>query len=65
MLELIKEEIQDEGKFVVENETVEMSTGETMSLGDLDNVELQFISVTYTLIDVINPFLHTLPPNLY
>jgi ribonuclease J len=58
-LELVKEEIQDEGKFVVENDLVEMDAGETMSVGDSGNVELEFVDVTHSIIDAINPVLHT------
>ncbi|MFQ3293287.1 MAG: ribonuclease J [Natrialbaceae archaeon] len=56
-LELVKEEIQDEGKFAVQNDLVKMDAGETMTIGD--GVELEFVNVTHSIIDAINPVLHT------
>jgi len=56
-LELVKEEIHDESKFLVENELVEMETGGTMPIGD--RCELEFVNVTHSIIDAINPVLHT------
>jgi ribonuclease J len=56
-LELVREEIQDEGKFSVENELVAMEAGETMPIGE--RCELEFVNVTHSIIDAINPVLHT------
>ncbi|NHN49399.1 RNase J family beta-CASP ribonuclease [Halostella sp. JP-L12] len=56
-LELVKEEIQDESKFEMENELVAMEAGETMSIGE--RCELEFVNVTHSIIDAINPVLHT------
>ena len=56
-LALVKEEIQDEDKFSVQNDLVEMEAGETMSIGD--ECELEFVNVTHSIIDAINPVLHT------
>ncbi|MFC6730002.1 MBL fold metallo-hydrolase, partial [Natronoarchaeum mannanilyticum] len=56
-LELVKEEIQDEGKFDVQNDLVEMEPGETMGIGE--RCELEFVNVTHSIIDAINPVLHT------
>ncbi|UPV76252.1 ribonuclease J [Halorussus limi] len=56
-LELVREEIQDEGKFNVENDLVEMDAGETMGIGE--HCELEFVNVTHSIIDAINPVLHT------
>ncbi|WP_135364271.1 RNase J family beta-CASP ribonuclease [Halosimplex halophilum] len=56
-LALVKEEIDDEGKFQVDNDLVEMEAGETMSIGD--ETELEFVNVTHSTIDAINPVLHT------
>ncbi|MFT4889463.1 MAG: ribonuclease J [Halobacteriales archaeon] len=56
-LELVKEEIHDEGKFAVQNDLVKMDAGETMTIGD--RVELEFVNVTHSIIDAINPVLHT------
>jgi len=56
-LELVTEEIQDEGKFSVDNELVEMDAGETMSVGE--HCELEFVNVTHSIIDAINPVVHT------
>ncbi len=56
-LELVREEIQDEGKFEVDNDLVEMDAGETMDISD--ELELEFVNVTHSIIDAINPVLHT------
>jgi len=56
-LALVEEEIDDEGKFNVQNDLVEMDAGETMSIGD--KVDLEFVNVTHSTIDAINPVLHT------
>jgi ribonuclease J len=56
-LELVREEIDDEGKFTVENDLVEMDAGETMAIGD--QCELEFVNVTHSVIGAINPVLHT------
>ncbi|QLH77256.1 ribonuclease J [Halosimplex rubrum] len=56
-LELVREEIDDEGKFQVDNDLVEMDAGETMSIGD--ETDLEFVNVTHSTIDAINPVLHT------
>ncbi|WP_436930692.1 RNase J family beta-CASP ribonuclease [Halosimplex halobium] len=56
-LALVEEEIDDEGKFQVDNDLVEMEAGETMSIGD--ETELEFVNVTHSTIDAINPVLHT------
>ncbi len=56
-LELVREEINDEGKFQVDNDLVEMAAGATMPIGD--RVELEFVNVTHSIIDAINPVLHT------
>ena len=56
-IELVKQEIKDENKFLVENELVKMDAGETMSIGN--GLELEFVNVTHSVIDAINPVLHT------
>jgi ribonuclease J len=56
-LELVKEEIADEQKFSVENDLVKMAAGGTMAIGD--GLELEFVNVTHSIIDAINPVLHT------
>ena len=56
-LDLVEEEIQDEGKFNVQNELIEMDAGETMPIGD--RCELEFVNVTHSIINAINPVLHT------
>jgi ribonuclease J len=56
-IELVKQEIQDENKFQVENDLIKMDAGETMSISD--SVELEFVNVTHSIIDAINPVLHT------
>ncbi|MFT4964761.1 MAG: ribonuclease J, partial [Halobacteriales archaeon] len=41
----------------VQNDLVKMDAGETMTIGD--GVELEFVNVTHSIIDAINPVLHT------
>lgn len=54
---LVEDQIQDENKFSVDNDRVTMEAGETMSIGDHN--ELEFVNVTHSIIDAINPVLHT------
>ncbi|WP_458189600.1 RNase J family beta-CASP ribonuclease [Haladaptatus sp. NG-WS-4] len=56
-IELVKQQIQGEEKFGVENDLVKMEAGETMQLSD--DVELEFVNVTHSIIDAINPVVHT------
>ncbi|GAA0201616.1 RNase J family beta-CASP ribonuclease [Haladaptatus pallidirubidus] len=56
-IELVKQQIQGEEKFGVENDLMKMEAGETMQLGD--EVELEFVNVTHSIIDAINPVVHT------
>lgn len=56
-LELVKEEIHDEDKFGLNNELIAMDAGETMRIGE--RCELEFVNVTHSIIDAINPVLHT------
>ncbi|WP_136687720.1 ribonuclease J [Halorhabdus amylolytica] len=57
-IELVKQQIQGEEKFGVENDLVKMEAGGTTRIGD-DGVELEFVNVTHSIIDAINPVLHT------
>ncbi|ODR81674.1 ribonuclease J [Haladaptatus sp. W1] len=56
-IELVKQQIQGEEKFGVENDLIKMEAGETMQLSD--DVELEFVNVTHSIIDAINPVVHT------
>ena len=56
-IELVKQEIRDEEKFGVENDLVKMDAGGRMSISA--DVELEFVNVTHSIIDAINPVLHT------
>ncbi|MFW6436772.1 MAG: RNase J family beta-CASP ribonuclease [Halococcoides sp.] len=56
-LELVKQEIESEEKFGVENDLVAMDAGETRSISE--GVDLEFVNVTHSVIDAINPVLHT------
>ncbi|ADB60952.1 beta-lactamase domain protein [Haloterrigena turkmenica DSM 5511] len=58
-IELVKGELADEQKFDSGNDLVKMDAGETMSIGDSGKVELEFVNVTHSIIDAINPVLHT------
>ncbi|WP_440766978.1 RNase J family beta-CASP ribonuclease [Natronorubrum sp. DTA7] len=57
--ELVEEEVGDEEKFSFDNEIIRMEAGETMSIGDSGQVELEFVNVTHSIIQAINPVLHT------
>ena len=56
-IELVKQQIKSEEKFGVQNDLVKMEAGGTMSIGDKN--ELEFVNVTHSIIDAINPVLHT------
>ncbi|WP_372480739.1 RNase J family beta-CASP ribonuclease [Halomicrobium sp. HM KBTZ05] len=56
-IELVKQQIKSEEKFGVQNDLVKMEAGGTMSIGDKN--ELEFVNVTHSVIDAINPVLHT------
>jgi ribonuclease J len=56
-VELVKQQVDSENKFNVGNEMVKMEAGETMSIGE--RCELEFVNVTHSIIDAINPVLHT------
>ncbi|MFD1645380.1 ribonuclease J [Haloarchaeobius litoreus] len=58
-IELVKQQVESEQKFGVENDLVKMDAGETMTIGDSGQVELEFVNVTHSIIDAINPVLHT------
>ncbi|WP_257629146.1 ribonuclease J [Haloplanus salinarum] len=58
-IELVKQQVEGENKFNVDNDLVKMDAGETMSIGDSGSVELEFVNVTHSIIDAINPVLHT------
>jgi len=58
-IELVKQQIESEQKFGVENNLVKMDAGESTKLGEGGNVELEFVNVTHSIIDAINPVLHT------
>ncbi|PSP85348.1 ribonuclease J [Halobacteriales archaeon QS_6_64_34] len=56
-IELVKQQIKGEEKFGVQNDLVKMNAGETMQIGE--RTELEFVNVTHSIIDAINPVLHT------
>jgi len=56
-IELVKQEVQSESKFQVDNDLIKMEAGETMQIGD--ETEMEFVNVTHSIIDAINPVLHT------
>ncbi|MFB6164528.1 MAG: RNase J family beta-CASP ribonuclease [Haloarculaceae archaeon] len=56
-IELVKQQIKGEEKFGVENDLIKMEAGETMQIGERN--ELEFVNVTHSIIDAINPVLHT------
>jgi len=56
-IELVKQQIQSEEKFGVQNDLVKMEAGGTMSIGERN--QLEFVNITHSIIDAINPVLHT------
>jgi len=56
-IELVKQQIESEQKFGVQNDLIKMAAGETRRISD--GVELEFVNVTHSIIDAINPVLHT------
>lgn len=56
-IELVKKEVMQESKFDVDNDLVKMDAGETMEIGD--DVEMEFVNVTHSIPETINPVLHT------
>jgi len=56
-IELVKQQIKGEEKFGVENDLQKMEAGESMQIGERN--ELEFVNVTHSIIDAINPVLHT------
>ena len=56
-IELVREQMSSEEKFGTNNELVAMEAGETTRIGD--QCELEFVNVTHSIIDAINPVLHT------
>ncbi|MFW6448677.1 MAG: RNase J family beta-CASP ribonuclease [Halobacteriota archaeon] len=56
-IELVKQEIEDERKFGFENDLIKMDPGEKRQLTDA--LTLEFVNVTHSIIDSINPVLHT------
>jgi ribonuclease J len=56
-IELVKQGIQSEDKFGVDNELIKMEAGESTEIGN--GLELEFVNVTHSIIDAINPVLHT------
>ena len=57
-IEVLKKEVQSESRFTVDNQFQKMDAGETMSIGS-EGVTLEFVNVTHSIIDAINPVLHT------
>jgi ribonuclease J len=58
-IELVRQQLEDEGKFQVSNELVKMEAGKSMSIGNSGQVDLEFVHITHSIIDAINPVLHT------
>ncbi|WP_306055368.1 RNase J family beta-CASP ribonuclease [Natronococcus wangiae] len=57
-IELVSDEVEEEQKFDFNNDLVKMEAGETMTIGD-HGCELEFVNVTHSIIQAINPVLHT------
>ena len=56
-IELVKQMIQSEDKFGVDNDLVKLDAGDSTKIGS--GLELEFVNVTHSIIDAINPVLHT------
>jgi ribonuclease J len=56
-IELIRDQLDSEQKFGSDNDLVTMKAGGTMDIGP--SCELEFVHVTHSIIDAINPVLHT------
>ncbi len=56
-IELVKQQVESEQKFGMDNDLVKMEAGGTMQIGE--RCELEFVNVTHSIIDAINPVLHT------
>ena len=56
-IELVRDPIADEDKFDVDIDLQVMNSGETMRSSD--RVEMEFVNVTHSTVDAINPVLHT------
>jgi len=55
--ELVRDQIDSEEKFGVDNSLEKMESGNSMQIGD--HCELEFVHVTHSIIDAVNPVLHT------
>ena len=56
-IELTRDQLADEDKFDVDIDLQVMNAGERMRISD--RVEMEFVNVTHSTIDAINPVLHT------
>jgi ribonuclease J len=56
-IELAKEQIEDEDKFHVDNELVPVDVGDSFGLPD--DLEVEFVNVTHSILHATNPVLHT------
>jgi len=56
-IELVRNQVEGEQKFEFDNDLRKMEAGETMQIGD--QVELEFVHVTHSIIGAINPVVHT------
>ena len=56
-IELVRDQIADEDKFDVDLDLQVMNSGEQMAVSD--QVQMEFVNVTHSTIDAINPVLHT------
>jgi len=56
-IELVRDQIADEDKFDVDIDLQVMNSGEQMRISD--RVQMEFVNVTHSTIDAINPVLHT------
>jgi ribonuclease J len=58
-IELVKKQVHQESKFEVDNDLVKLGAGDTMTLDESGDLELEFVNVTHSIPQAINPVLHT------
>lgn len=58
-IELVKQQIEGEQKFEVNNDLQKMDAGESCVIDDDGQLELEFVNVAHSTLGAVNPTLHT------
>lgn len=58
-IELVRKTVSQESKFDFDNDLVKMDAGDSMSIGESGDVELEFVNITHSIPQAINPVIHT------